>query len=431
MQLWMLGTNHERASIEVRERLAFGGDDLDDGVRQLSGVAREGVILSTCNRTELYGLFDAGIDGGAALRQFLVGARDLPAPAIAAATYQHTGSDAVRHLYRVSCGLDSMMLGEPQILTQVQDALAAARREAAAGPVITRLCTDALRVGKLARTTTGIARNRLSISHAAIDLTTRELGTLAGRRVVVIGAGEIGAVTARVLRTANTADLVIANRSPERGQALAAAVEGRYVPLTALADEISDADAVFSAVEAPGYVLGPEVLPALSDRRGAALLIVDLGVPRTVDPTLDAHPLVSVRTVDDLEQIASATRRRYDSEIRRVEEIIDRAVDEFGGWLRARQAVPAIQALCERAEEVREAELERALRRLGHLSERDREVVRALSVGIVGKLLHQPIVALREASENGAHDETARALFALFGIEPSAVDPPSCRDVAD
>ncbi len=427
----MLGTNHERASIAVREQLAFGGDDLDDGVRQLGGIAREGVILSTCNRTELYGLFDAGIDGGAALRQFLVGARDLPAPAIAAATYQHAGADAVRHLYRVSCGLDSMMLGEPQILTQVQDALAASRREAVAGAVITRLCTDALRVGKLARTTTGIARNRLSISHAAIDLAARELGTLAGRRVVVVGAGEIGAVTARILRTANTADLVVVNRSPERGQALAATVEGRYVPLAALADELSDAAVVFSAVESPGYVLGAGVLPALADRRGEPLLIVDLGVPRTVDPTLDAHPLVNVRTVDDLEQIASATRQKYDGEVRRVEELIDRAVDEFGGWLRVREAAPAIRALRDRAEEVRQAELERALRRLGHLSERDREVVRALSVGIVGKLLHQPTVALREASANGHRDEATRALFDLFGIAPPAAHHQPRHDAAD
>lgn len=431
MQLWMLGTNHERASIEVREKLAFGGDDLDDGVRQLGGVAREGVILSTCNRTELYGLFDAGIDGGAALRQFLIGARDLPEPAVVAATYQHAGADVVRHLYRVSCGLDSMMLGEPQILTQVQDALAAARREAVAGPILTRLCTDALRVGKLARTTTGIARNRLSISHAAIDLAARELGTLAGQRVVVLGAGEIGTVTARVLRTANTADLVVVNRSPERGQALAAAVEGRYVVLESLVDELADAAVVFSAVEAPGYVLDREILPALAERRGEPLLIVDLGVPRTVDPALDDYPQARIKTVDDLEQIASTTRRQYDGEVHRVEALVDRAVDEFAGWLRARQAVPAIRALRERAEEVRQAELERALRRLGHLSERDREVVRALSAGIVGKLLHEPIVALREASENGHHDETAQALFDLFGIAPPAGNPPERHDAAD
>jgi len=184
----MLGTNYERASVEVRERMAFGSEDLIDGVRQIGHIAREGVILSTCNRTELYGLFDAGVDGGAALRQLVVSARDLPNPVVSAATYQQAGPEAIRHLYRVSCGLNSMMLGEPQILTQVQDALAIARSEAVAGPVITRLCTDALRVGKLARTKTGIARNRLSISHAAIDLAAREIGTLAGRRVVVLGA---------------------------------------------------------------------------------------------------------------------------------------------------------------------------------------------------------------------------------------------------
>lgn len=427
----MLGTNHERASIEVRERLAFGSDDLGVGIRQLGGIVHEGAILSTCNRTEVYGLFDPEIDGGAALRAFLVGARDLPAPAVADATYQYSGADAIRHLYRVSCGLDSMMLGEPQILTQVQDALVAARDESVAGPVITRLYTNALRVGKLARTATGIARNRLSISHAAVDLATRELGTLAGRRVVVIGAGEIGTVTARILRTAKTADLVIVNRSPERGQALAAAVEGRYVPLDALADALTDAAVVFSAVDAPNYVLGRRVLQASADRRGEPLLIVDLGVPRSVDPALGADPSVSLRTVDDLERIASATRTQYDGEVRRVEALVAQAVDEFNGWLRIREAVPAIRALRDRAEEVRQAELERALRRLGHLSERDREVVRALSVGIVGKLLHQPIVALREATEDGHHDQAVQALADLFGIEPPTTNTPRRHDAAD
>ncbi|MCO5177425.1 MAG: glutamyl-tRNA reductase [Thermomicrobiales bacterium] len=416
MRLWMLGTNHERASIEVRERLAFGNDNLGDGVRQLGAVAHEGVILSTCNRTEIYGLFDSDTDGGEELRQFLVGSRDLPATTVAATTYLHADNEAVRHLYRVSCGLDSMLLGEPQILTQVQDALATARETAAAGPVLTRLYTDALRVGKAARTSTGIARNRLSIAHAAIDLATRELGSLAGQRVIVLGAGEIGTIAARVLRTANTADLVIVNRTPSRGQALAAAVEGRYVALSDLPDELTDAAVVFSAVSTPDFVLGQDVLPPLKDRRGAPLLIVDLGVPRTIDPALADDPVVRLRTVDDLEQIADSTRRSYDSEIVRVERLIDQAVDHFDEWLGTRQIVPTIRALQDRAEQIREAEVERALRRLGHLSERDREVVRALSVGIVGKMLHQPIVTLRTAAANGHHESAARAAAEFFDL---------------
>jgi len=423
VRLWMLGTNHERASIEVRERLAFGNDDLGDGVRQLGAVAHEGVILSTCNRTEIYGLFDSDADGGEELRQFLVGARDLSASVVAATTYLHADTDAVRHLYRVSCGLDSMLLGEPQILTQVQDALATARELAAAGPVLTRLYTDALRVGKLARTTTGIARNRLSIAHAAIDLAIRELGTLAGRRVVLLGAGEIGTIAARVLRTANTADLVIVNRSASRGQALAAAVEGRFVALAGMADELADAAVVFSAVSTPDFILSQDILPILRGRRGAPLLVVDLGVPRTVDPALADHPNIRLRTVDDLEQIADSARRSYDGEVVRVEQLIDQAVDHFDEWLGTRRAVPTIRALQEHAEEIREAELERALRRLGHLSERDREVVRALSVGIVGKMFHQPLVTLRSAAANGHYESTARTAAELFGLPMPSDDP--------
>jgi glutamyl-tRNA reductase len=412
----MLGTNHERAAVDTRARLAFSGDDLSDGLRQLSTIAREGVILSTCNRTELYALMDNDRDGGRDLRQLLAGTRDVPERVVEDITYLNSGADAARHLYRVACGLDSMMLGEPQILGQIQGALADGRAAQATGPILTRLYTEALRAGKLARTTTGIARNRLSISHAAVDLARREMEGLAGCRAVVIGAGEIGTLTAKVLRTAKLGEIVIANRSPERGQALAATVEGRYVPLSVLHEELVDAAVVFCAVSAPGYVLDQEVLLHLATWRTTPLLAIDLCVPRGIAPEVGQHPLVRLFNVDDLESIAAESRTHYAEEIGKVEEIIEHGVQEFLDWWRIRNVAPTIHAMQEHAEAIRQREVERTLRKLAHLSERDREVVEALSVAIVGKFLHAPVTAVREAAQAGAHDEIIHAVEALFGV---------------
>ena len=412
----MLGTNHERAAIELREQLAFGPDTIGDGLRELRTRAHEGAILSTCNRTEVYALLDDDLDGERELRRFMAGTRDVSERTVAESTRSAGGHHAVQHLYRVSCGLDSMMLGEPQILTQVQDALTTARSEQAAGPIVTRLFTEALRVGKLSRTETGIARNRLSIAHAAIDLAMRELGGLTGHSAVVVGAGKMATLAAKLLRTAGVADLVIANRTGERGMELATTVEGRYVPLDALPRELPGADVVISAAATPTFVIDTSTASRIAIERTTPTVMIDLGVPRTIDPDLTG-PLVRVFSVDDLEEIARDTRVGYAREIRRAEAMVDEAVGAFFAWWRVRDVAPTLQALREHNEEVRRAELERALRKLGHLSERDREIVEALSVALVGKLMHQPIQEIKRTAEMGAHESPTDLVRRMFGLE--------------
>lgn len=413
----MLGTNHERAAIELREQLAFGPDTIADGLRELRTLAHEGAILSTCNRTEVYALLDDDLDGARELRRFLSGTRDVSEQLVAESTRSAGGHDAVHHLYRVSCGLDSMMLGEPQILSQVQDALSSARSGRAAGPVVTRLFTEALRVGKLSRTETGIARNRLSIAHAAVDLATREFGDLTGRSAIVIGAGKMATLAAKLLRAAGVADLVIANRSGERGLALADATGGRYVSLHDLPRELAGADLLISAAAAPSFLLDGSIAASLSGERARPVLMVDLGVPRTLDPALGGLPGVRLFSVDDLEEIAADTRIGYAREIRKAEALVDEAVEAFFAWWRVRDVAPTLQALRERNEEVRRAEVERALRKLGHLSERDRDVVEALSVALVGKLMHRPIQEIKRTAELGAHEGPADLVRRMFGLE--------------
>jgi len=421
VHLFMLGASHERAPLAVRERLAFNGDDLTTGLQALSTIAHEGVILSTCNRTEIYALFDDP-DGRRQLRDFVSTTRDLPPDLLEQASQECEGRDAIRHLLRVASGLDSVVLGEPQILAQVQFALRAARETRTAGPVLTRLCTEALRTGKLARTRTGIARNRLSIAHAGVDLAADRLGRLAGRRVVVVGAGEIGGLTARILRNAGVADLVISNRTFSRAEALAADTNGRAVPLAALRAEIANADAVFVGTVATGYLID---LPMIGERT-TPLVAVDLSVPRAIDPAIDSHPLVRLFTIDDLEEVTAAQKEKYEHEVHQAEALVADATNAFCDWLRIRDVVPTIAALRDHAEAIRENELDRTLRRLQHLSERDRNEVAALSVAIVNKLLHDPITGLKADALTGTHEDVEQMIRRLFGVgaDPSLTPSP-------
>jgi glutamyl-tRNA reductase len=424
VQLCMIGANYERAGIADRERLAFDTAGLAAGLQQLTTIASEGAILSTCNRTEVYALFapDAAADAPDLLRTFLSRSRGVAPEVVAASTVVRQGSEAVRHLLRVACGLESMMLGEPQVLTQVQAMLAQARAAGTAGPFISRLCMDALHAGKLARTRTGIARNRLSISHAAIDLASRQLDGLAGRACVVIGAGQIATITARLLRNARVADLVIANRSAERGHALAEDTGGRYIPLAALPEELVRVDGLFAAAAAPGYIVDRARVPWLRAGRATPLVAVDLAVPRTIDPALEDDGVWRVFSVDDLQRIAAENRSQYQAEIAKVEGLIAEAEATFHTWWRERSAVPAITALHHHAEAIRQREVARTLRRLGHLSERDRVLVEALSSAIVNKLLHTPVTQLKQGAKSGDETGGAALLLALFGLPDN--EPP-------
>jgi glutamyl-tRNA reductase len=287
---------------------------------------------------------------------------------------------------------------------------------------ITRLATEALRTGKRVRTETSLARNRLSIPHAAIELATGLTpGGLRGRSALVIGAGKMATLTAKLLRRDGVAELMIANRTPARGAALAAQVEGRAVPLDAVPGLLPAVDLVFGATGAtgaPALVVDAAMTTAALRERATALLMIDLAVPRSIDPRLDELPAVRLLDVDAVEPVVAAERQRAEADIGQAEQIIAEGVATFMRWWRARPVTPAIASLQHRAEQIRVAELERALRKLGHLSERDQEVVKALSVGIVNKLLHQPVTRLRHAAGD---DPAIGTVIELFGIDGASV----------
>ena len=408
--LVVVGSNHEYASVSVRERLAFVGETLTDGLQALHTRVGEGLILSTCNRTEIYVVSEDEDRARDGIFTFLGDYHHVPKHVLERASYVLSGDEAVDHMFRVASGLDSLVLGEPQILSQIRDALDAAREAESVGPMLQRLATDALRVGKRARTETDIARNRVSIAHAAVELAIMELTSLAGKTAMVIGAGNMATLTAKLLRARGADRILIVNRSLGRAAELAEAVSGEVYPLTGMAQALAEADVVFAAASADGFLVRPEMVA----ERATPLLAIDLSVPRIIDQGCGINPVVDVRDVDALEPAVEETRRQYAAEVNKVETIVSSAVGEFAEWTRTRWKVEALADLQAHTAAIRDGEIEKALRKLHHLNERDRNIVRALGFGITNKMLHQPIQRIKHAA---SQDEVQLSL-ALFGVDP-------------
>jgi len=405
----VVGSNHEYAPVAMREQLAFSGDTLTEGLRQLRTQVGEGLILSTCNRTEIYVVEGAEQDARSEIFEFLSGYHSLPTHLLERASYSHVGDEAVAHMFRVASGLDSLVLGEPQILSQIRDALDHARDAGAVGPVLQRLATEALRTGKRARTETDIARNRVSISHAAVDLAVAELDGLEGRTALILGAGKMATLTAKLLRARGIDEILVVNRSIDRAQELVASVGGFVVPITGLRQAIAAADIVFGAVA----VDAPMVTAADLEGRNRPIWLVDISVPRSIDADCGTVSGVHVRDVDALEPFAEQTRSQYASEVDKVEILVDQAVSGFEEWARSRAAAAGIARVRAFGDDLGDREVEKTLRKLGHLSERDQHHVRLLAHSLTRKLLHAPIMSLRDA----ATDEEVGRILAVLGLD--------------
>lgn len=402
----VVGSNHEYAPVEIRERLAFAGDDLARGLDSLRNQVPEGMILSTCNRTEIYAVGSAGEDVESEIFSWLQQYHAVPEPMLRQASYVHRDHDAVDHIFRVASGLNSMVLGEPQILSQIKEALDAARDHESVGPTLQRLALDALTIGKRARTNTDIARNNVSIAHAAIDLAAIELGSFRHVIVTIIGAGKMATLAAKLLRARGVEKIFIVNRTHDRAEDLAAEVDGDALPIEELADAVMASTLVIGAAIADDPILLPEHVRERDHR----LWCIDVSVPRVIAQEVGHLPFVAVRDVDALEPIQASYKQQYASEVTKVEQLVDDAAITFEQWIESRQGVAAIASLRKRGEEIREGELTKALRKLGHLSERDQNVVRAMAVGLVNKMLHQPIQELRNITDPVEREAVLRAL---------------------
>ena len=405
-QIAVAGTSHRHAPLDRRERLRLDDDVADGIVRRLAADGYEAVALSTCNRTELY---LAGPDAQAARRRALAELRSLGADA---ACYRYEDERAARHLFRVAAGLDSLVAGETQILGQVRAAHALALAAGATGRALNRLFQQAIEAGRRVRTETDLARHPVSVPSVAVELAERELGDLAGLSALVVGTGAMGQLVALNLLHRGVGRLAVAGRNPSRAAELALRLDAEWLQLDDLRLGLAAVDVVFSATAATDHVITQQHV-GLARR---PLLLVDLAVPRDVDPTVDVLPGCTVRTIDDLQDVAAAGLNRRLTEVPRAEAIVAEEAGRFGVWQRELAAAPAIASLRRRAEQIRTAELARAAARLAHLSPAERRSVETLTAQIVAKLLHAPTVRAREAA---GRDENmyADALLHLFAID--------------
>ena len=411
MKLALVGVSHHQAPVELRERVAVDADGAAALARSLANGC-EAVVLSTCNRTELYlaSEHDAPLDerGAAALIEL---AGDEGA-ALAPVVYRLGDDSAALHLFRVAAGLDSLIPGEGEILGQVRDAFEAG----SAGPLLDRLFRQALHAGRRARVETAIGESPASVPAAAAALAQQVFDHLDGRTVLLVGAGKMSELTARNLRSRGATIAAVANRTLEHGEKLARQVGARAIGLEALAGELGDADIVVSSTGAPEFVLDMTAAAALRARRGRAILFVDLAVPRDVDPTLAGIDGCFVYDIDDLEAVVEASLDSRRVEAVRAERIVALEAERFREWHASLVVVPAITSLHAHAEEIRSAELAKAEGRLGRLQESDRKLVEAVTSQIVAKLLHLPTVRLKEAAAAADGVVYADVVRHLFGL---------------
>lgn len=421
MTVLLLGVNHDTAPVAIREQLAISAGQTPAVLQRLSPVVGEVAVVSTCNRTEFYATHpDIAAN---ALTAFFYEISQAEPGSLEDALYLREGQDAAEHLMRVACGLDSMILGEPQILGQVRDAWKTAREAGTMGAVLDALFRAALNVGKEARSNTAISRGAVSVSHAAVEFARERLGGLTGKSILVIGAGDTGALVARNLRSHGAGQIVIANRGYERSTELAGMLGVRAVRFERLVQCLSVVDIVISCTGAPHTVVSCEMLEtALGRRRGRTLFAIDIAMPRDIAPGAGDLAGLSLHDLDDLHSriaVNDETRREAALDVGK---LVDAQIAEFLAWHAGHVAGGTIRALREQAEAVRLKELERSLRRMPDLTERERDLVAILTKSIVNKILHQPLREVRDPDLGTANAASLRRLFGLSDEFPLAGD---------
>ena len=416
MAVLTLGVSFRRAPIELLERLAFTDDELTKAYRRVldqDGV-EEAVILSTCNRVEVTADVSSYHGGFLALKRLLAESHGVDPEALADPLYSHYEQEAADHLFAVAAGLDSMVLGETQIHAQVRDALRRAEREEAAGPRLKALFHAASRAGRRVRAETGIGAAPDAFVGLGADLATEALDGLQGRGVVVVGAGQMAALAVKHLRRRGVGSVRILNRSAEHARSLADRTNASFGDLGALPEALAGADLAVSATGAAGAVIDGH---AVSARGGRPLVLVDLAVPRDVDPSVSDIDGVTLIDIATIRERLSAHDERTAEEIAHAQEIVDEEVRRYAIRRRSDALAPVITALRARGEDVLRGELTRHASRLSDLTPDERAAVEQLARGIVAKLLHDPIVSLKERSEPGTEGAHAKLLAELLGIE--------------
>jgi glutamyl-tRNA reductase len=429
MQLLLVGVSHRTAPIELRERLDFSARGVDRALTALSGlgVHHEATIVSTCNRVELYVGCDDAEAARAAIQQFLSEFHGIPGNQLAPHLYSKTGQDAVAHLYRVAAGLDSLVMGEPQILGQVKEAFGVASQMGCTGPLLNKLFHSAFATGKRVRSETPLAEGAVSVSYAAVELARKIFGNLKGRTVLVIGAGEMGKLTAIHMQSQGIGRLIITSRTAAHATALAQSIGGIAMPWDALSTTLVEADILITATGASTPIISRAlVAQTMKARRQKPLFIIDIAVPRDVEGSAGDLEQVFLYNIDDLQTVVQENISKRGTVASDAEKIIAQEVNRFVAWLNSRGAVPTIVALRQRFESIRQSELRRLEPKLASLPPEARARVDEITRLIMEKLLINPTEQLKSASDADTvamYSDALTRLFGLAGDEPPAGAP--------
>lgn len=402
MTIHIVGLNHRTAPVEVRERLAFPAAQLSGAIDQLlkgEGV-NEGLILSTCNRVEV--AVAAEGDAPGLVQRFFEECRQVPRSVVEPHLYHYHGREAIRHLFRVAASLDSMVVGEPQILGQLKEAYAAAKQRGAVNGLLDGLMTRAFSVAKRVRSETEIGQNAVSVSYAAVELAREIFGNLNGRSILLIGAGKMSELAARHLQRAGVKKILVTNRTRERADQMAELFHGTVVPYEQFHKGVAEADIVITSSGAPHYILDRQNMqPIMHQRRNRPVFLIDIAVPRNVEPSVNQLDNVFLYDIDDLGRVVEQNRHTRLEEAADAERIIEEEVEKMLARLREREITPTIVAIQEKLEEVRMGELARLRARLGPLSAHQEEALEALTKSMMGKIAHGPIAELRRVAGRG------------------------------
>lgn len=426
MHILAVGMNHKTAPIEMRERLALveaNRGQVLQALHQLQAVD-EAVVLSTCNRLEVYAAVTSYHEAMENLVDLLAHYSQIPAEELMPYLYVHSHHQSARHLFRVACGLDSMVLGETQILGQVRDAYQMATESGTVGKFLHELFQRALRVAKKAHSETAISRHAASISSAAVQLMQEQLGSLEDAGVMVVGAGEMARLAAENLESAGPRLLIFANRTPERAQQLASEYGGIGISLADMPGALRQVQGVIVSTASPDYVVTvPVVQAALEERaeqdRDKPLVIVDIAVPRNVEPAVADLSGVALYHIDHLQLVVADSLRQREREVPKVEAMIRDEVASYNLWLRQQEVVPLIRSLRQKGEQIRRAEVQRLFDRLPQLDSHTREMIEITTQSIVNKILNEPTVRLRASVSYDQGDVYAQALADLFNLTPA------------
>ncbi len=416
MQLTLVGLSHKTAPVEIRERLAFGDGDLDEALKSLT--SRDGVsggmILSTCNRVEVL----AEAPDEESIREFLCSYHRVPTEKVTNYMYAFRNNDVIRHVFRVAASLDSMVVGEPQILGQIKEAYRLAQDAGTTGMHIGPVMTRAFVVAKKIRTETAIARSAVSVSYAAVELARKIFGSLEGKNVMVIGASKMGRLAAKHLKRNGVSSVLITNRTFERAVEMARVFEGAAIPFEQLGDHIDRADIVISSTGAPNLVITkPQAERIIRRRRNRPVFFIDIAVPRDIDPAVNDIDNVFLYDIDDLQQVVDENLKDRMTAAARAEEIVDDEVEAFCSRMQSREVAPTIVAMQAAIEKLRRDEIERYRNDLGPLSDGQQEAFHRMTQSMIRKILHSPISELKELARHPDGQEQVELIRKIFNVQ--------------